>query len=114
VNELFTHGLGSAGGHQVPQVGSEGRNGALNGAFFCAWDISAFTEREEYDESADGFLSALRETPPAPDQERVLYPGLRGAELTAERLKRGIPVCPPAPSLPASASLLSGAGCWLA
>lgn len=104
VNELMTHGLSSTGGHRVPSVTSTERvpiggelkstHGALNSCFFCAWDIDAFTDEEDFATAADSLLSGLRETPPAPDQERVLYPGLRGAELTAERRESGIPYHP--------------------
>ena len=104
VNELFTHGLGSTDGHHVPSVSSPDRvpiggelkntHGALNSCFFCAWDIEAFTDEEDFATAADSLLSGLRETPPAPGQERVLYPGLRGAELTAERREKGIPYHP--------------------
>lgn len=104
VNELMTHGLGSTDGHRVPPVNSSGRvpiggasedtHGALNSCFFCAWDIEAFTDEEDFTTAADDLLVGLRDTPPAPGHERVLYPGLRGAELTDERRQLGIPYHP--------------------
>ena len=40
------------------------------------------------------FLQGLRTTPPAPGEERVLYPGLVGGELRRQRLAEGIPYHP--------------------
>ncbi len=57
-------------------------------------DIENFTDREQYDRAADGLLADLRNTKPAPGFERVLYPGLRGAEIAAERRANGIPYHP--------------------
>ena len=42
----------------------------------------------------DVFLKGLRETPPAPGEERVLYAGLPEHEIEAERRQRGIPYHP--------------------
>ena len=104
VNELMTNALSSTGGHHVLPVDSPERvpiggaafptHGALNCCFFQAWDIESFTDAEDFAISADGLLAGLRNTPPAPGHERVLYPGLRGAELTAERSENGIPYHP--------------------
>ena len=104
VNELMTHGLGSTGSHQVPPVSSVARvpiggasqrtHGALNACFFCAWDVDSFTDQDDFATAADSLLLGLRETAPAPGHERVLYPGLRGAELTAVRRQQGIPLHP--------------------
>ena len=43
---------------------------------------------------AAGLLGDIRTTKPAPGHDRVLYPGLRGAEITAERKAKGIPYHP--------------------
>jgi hypothetical protein len=40
------------------------------------------------------FSQGLRTTPPAPGEERVLYPGLVGGELRRQRLAEGIPYHP--------------------
>lgn len=104
VNELMTHGLSSTGGHQVPPVSSPARvpidgklkktHGALNSCFFCAWDVEAFTDEADFATAADILLTGLKDTAPAPGHDRVLYPGLRGAELTNERRQAGIPYHP--------------------
>ena len=39
----------------------------------------------------DALLRGLRECPPAPGAERVLYAGLPEAETLADRRERGIP-----------------------
>jgi LDH2 family malate/lactate/ureidoglycolate dehydrogenase len=64
------------------------------GSVFTAHNIEAFTDRETYDDWADQFLAGLRTTPPSPGNERVLYPGLLGAELTRLRQEEGIPYHP--------------------
>lgn len=64
------------------------------GSVFTAHDIEAFTEMETYTEWADQFFEGLRTTPPAPGHERVLYPGLLGAELTKQRTEEGVPYHP--------------------
>ena len=66
------------------------RNG-MKGAFI-AYDISKFTDLDEFKENMDGMLSALRQTKPAPGEERVLYPGLIEHETEQERLANGIPL----------------------
>jgi LDH2 family malate/lactate/ureidoglycolate dehydrogenase len=68
--------------------------GALNAACFVAWDVEAFTDIQDFQRSADSLLSSLRQTPAVLGEDRVLYPGLRGAELTAQRSKHGIPYHP--------------------
>ena len=40
----------------------------------------------------DGMLSTLRNTKPAPGEQRVLYPGLIEHETEQERLANGIPL----------------------
>ena len=49
---------------------------------------------QNYDRAADGLLADIRTTKPAKGHDRVLYPGLRGAEITAERKANGIPYHP--------------------
>lgn len=66
------------------------RNG-MKGAFI-AYDISKFTDLAEFKENMDGMLSTLRQTKPAPGEERVLYPGLIEHETEQERLANGIPL----------------------
>jgi LDH2 family malate/lactate/ureidoglycolate dehydrogenase len=59
---------------------------------FAAYDIAAFTDRESFLDSMDEMLRTLRETPPAPGEERVLYPGMPEAEAESQRAVRGIPL----------------------
>lgn len=58
---------------------------------FLAYRVDAFTDLGVFKETMDRFLKALRETPPAPDCERVLYAGLPEHETGIERQARGIP-----------------------
>ena len=59
-----------------------------------AYRISAFTDLDTFKEHMDTFLKGLRETPTAPGEERVLYPGLPEHETLLERSERGIPYHP--------------------
>ena len=58
------------------------------------FNISAFTDVDEFKSHMDEYLKALRETPPAPGEERVLYAGLEEHEEEIERSERGIPYHP--------------------
>ena len=46
------------------------------GTVFTATNIEAFTDMDTYHAHADAFFEGLRTTPPAPGEERVLYPGM--------------------------------------
>ena len=59
---------------------------------FAAYDIAAFTDVEQFKDTMDAMLRTLRTAPPAPGQERVLYPGLSEAEELKERRAHGIPL----------------------
>jgi LDH2 family malate/lactate/ureidoglycolate dehydrogenase len=61
---------------------------------FTAYRIDAFTDLEGFKDQMDALLKGLRETPPAPGEERVLYAGLPEHETLAERRERGIPYHP--------------------
>jgi LDH2 family malate/lactate/ureidoglycolate dehydrogenase len=61
---------------------------------FLAYRIDAFTDLDVFKDDMDAFMKALRETPPAPGHERVLYAGLPEYEALAERQDRGIPYHP--------------------
>ena len=61
---------------------------------FAAYRIDAFTDLDGFRERMDDFMRALRETPPAPGQERVVYAGLPEHEAERERSERGIPYHP--------------------
>ena len=90
VADLFFNGLST----QAEDEPDERGRLTAGGGFFAAFDIEHFTDREQYDRAADGLLADLRNTKPAPGFERVLYPGLRGAEIAAERRANGIPYHP--------------------
>lgn len=61
---------------------------------FAAYRIDAFTDLDGFKEQMDAFLKGLRETPPAPGEERVLYAGQLEEEALRERSERGIPYHP--------------------
>jgi LDH2 family malate/lactate/ureidoglycolate dehydrogenase len=60
--------------------------------YFAAYNIAAFTDVDTFKENMDQMLEWLRETKPAPGQERVLYPGLLEYEEERERREHGIPL----------------------
>src|SRR5438477_2194346 len=65
-------------------------NGSKN--HFAAYDIAAFTDVDHFKDTIDQMHQALRTAPPAPGQERVLYPGLSEFEETQRRRAKGIPL----------------------
>jgi L-2-hydroxycarboxylate dehydrogenase (NAD+) len=71
-------------------AGLSGRGPANH--FVAAYNISAFTDVEEFKERMDWYLAEMEATPPAPGQERVMTPGLEEAEMEAERSVKGIPL----------------------
>jgi LDH2 family malate/lactate/ureidoglycolate dehydrogenase len=68
--------------------------GATISHHFLAFNVEAFTDKAEFLAEMDGYLRGLRETPPAPGQQRVEYAGQRMAEVLEERRERGIPYHP--------------------
>ena len=60
--------------------------------YFAAYNISAFTDVDTFKHNMDKMLKMLKETPPAPGYERVLYPGLSENEEMIERRLNGIPL----------------------
>ena len=64
------------------------------GHHFTVYDIGAFTDVDEFKSDMDAYLKALRETPPAPGHDRVLYAGLEEHEEEIVRRERGIPYHP--------------------
>ncbi len=60
--------------------------------YFAAYDIAAFCDLDEFKDKMDAMLRTLRETPPAPGHERVMYPGLSEYEEERERMANGIPL----------------------
>lgn len=59
---------------------------------FTAYNIAAFTDVERFKDTMDEMLKTLRTAPPAPGQDRVLYPGLSEAEELESRRANGIPL----------------------
>jgi len=59
---------------------------------FAAYNIEAFTDLEQFKDTMDDMLRTLRTAQPAPDQERVLYPGLSEHEEVEARRAKGIPL----------------------
>ncbi len=59
---------------------------------FAAYNIAAFTDVERFKDTMDEMLKTLRTAPPAPGQDRVLYPGLSEAEELESRRAKGIPL----------------------
>jgi len=59
---------------------------------FAAYNIEAFTDLQQFKDTMDQMLKALRTATPVEGQDRVLYPGLSEHEETAERRAHGIPL----------------------
>ena len=59
---------------------------------FAAYSIEAFTDVEQFKDTMDQMLKTLRTAQPAPDHDRVLYPGLSEAEELEVRRAKGIPL----------------------
>ncbi len=59
---------------------------------FAAYNVEAFTDLEQFKDTMDAMLKTLRTAPPAPGEERVLYPGLSEAEEVQNRRANGIPL----------------------
>ena len=60
------------------------------GHHFTVFDVSAFTDVNDFKSEMDSYLRALRETPPAPGHDRVFYAGLEEHEEEIDRRERGI------------------------
>jgi L-2-hydroxycarboxylate dehydrogenase (NAD+) len=60
--------------------------------FLAAYDIAAFTDVEQFKDTMDAMLRTLKETPPAPGEERVIYPGMLEYEEEQARRAHGIPL----------------------
>ncbi len=61
------------------------------GFHLMAYRIDAFVDADQFKRDMDIFLRGLADTPPAPGEERVLYPGLPEAEAEVERRANGVP-----------------------
>ena len=62
------------------------------GHHFAAYDIAAFADVDQFKDTMDQMLTTLKTTTPAPEHDRVLYPGLSEHEEEQERRANGIPL----------------------
>ena len=65
-----------------------------NGHYFAAYNIDCFSDTKTFKKNMDDFLNGLKNTPPAPGHDRVIYPGLSEYESRLERGSKGIPYHP--------------------
>ena len=65
-----------------------------NGHYFAAYNIDCFSDTKTFKKNMDDFLNGLKNTPPAPGHDRVIYPGLAEYESRLERGSKGIPYHP--------------------
>ncbi len=84
--EILSSVLSGGGG------GPHRRGGASH--HFLAYKIDAFTDVDLFKEDMDAYMTALRESQPAPGHDRVVYAGLPEHEEEIERLEHGIPYHP--------------------
>ena len=61
---------------------------------FIAYNIEAFTDLESFKDDMDLYMQQIRECPPVPGAERVVYAGLPEHEAEIERREHGIPYHP--------------------
>lgn len=61
---------------------------------FIAYNIEAFTDLESFKDGMDLYMKQIRECPPVPGAERVVYAGLPEQEAEVERREHGIPYHP--------------------
>ncbi|MFW6195557.1 MAG: Ldh family oxidoreductase [Chloroflexota bacterium] len=61
---------------------------------FMVYKVDAFTDVAKFKDDMDAFMKALKETPPAPGHDRVMYAGLPEHEDEIERRANGIPYHP--------------------
>ncbi|MEM7255022.1 MAG: Ldh family oxidoreductase [Pseudomonadota bacterium] len=61
---------------------------------FIAYRIDAFMDPHDFKRDCDTYLQRLRESTPAPGEERVYYPGLFAHEEAKTRTEKGIPYHP--------------------
>ena len=59
---------------------------------FTAYDIDAFTDRSLFMSNMGEMLRSLRETPPSPGADRVVYAGLVDHETEVDRRANGVPL----------------------
>ena len=60
--------------------------------YVAAYDISAFSDVNEFKSTMDEFIKTLRDTPPAPGHNEVIIPGHPEFNEEIERSQKGIPL----------------------
>ena len=60
--------------------------------FFAAFNIESFTEYNIFISNMDAMLETLLNTPPTPEADRVIYPGIMEYENEQDRIENGIPL----------------------
>ena len=73
-------------------AGPRRRGGSVH--HFVAWDISGFSDPDDFKADLDQYLTDLLECPPVEGADRVLYSGYPEAQTEAERSEKGIPYHP--------------------
>jgi LDH2 family malate/lactate/ureidoglycolate dehydrogenase len=94
VFEMLASGL--AANPIVPAYHSgtkEGKRHRQN-AFLLAIDVTAFVPLDEFKDSVDETVDAIKSLPPADETHEVLIPGERGRRSERERSSTGIPLGP--------------------
>jgi LDH2 family malate/lactate/ureidoglycolate dehydrogenase len=73
-------------------AGPRRRGGAVH--HFVAWDISGFSDPDDFKADLEQYLTDLLDCPPVKGADRVLYSGYPEAQTAAERAEKGIPYHP--------------------
>ncbi len=73
-------------------AGSNRSQGAAH--HFLAYNIEAFTDVNSFKEMMDDYVREIKDNPPAPGHDRVVYAGLPEHEEDIERSEHGIPYHP--------------------
>lgn len=83
--------LGAMLSGSVPSMFDETPRESMFKNYFAAYNISAFTDLDDFKSNMDEMLQTLKATKPAPGHDRVLYPGLSEHEEEQWRRANGIP-----------------------
>ena len=88
-------GVLSGGEHFAPLPDDNGAAAVANqSTFLLALDPSKSMPHATFLERVDTLIDRIHACPPVPGNERVLFPGERGAEVAAVREREGIPLAP--------------------
>ena len=88
LSEVLTTFLSGA----LPSMLNPSQSGNDYRHYFAAYNIAAFTDLQIFKDNMDAMLQTLKNTPPAPGCQRVLYPGLLEHEEEKKRRVNGIPL----------------------